>query len=119
MYNIIVDCKSVMSVDTDNRSVARLTARKAGYRVCELEQVSTIPGKAEYDKYLQIVSTGIPAERENRDLIMEMVLGSDDIKETVWSLTDEETEAAENYARFLGETVYREFLADKKRIKGE
>lgn len=106
----------VATVEADNEQRAKAEARKLGYRVCSIEKASSIPGQAEYAKYLDFktaLANTTFVERKY-DTLARIVLGEEDGEPAPkWPLNPEEAALAKSYAKFLGQTVYEQFKTDE------
>lgn len=91
---------------------------KSGYRHCKAVEVKKLlPGEAEYQRFLSWQNATRNADIEARNRRMDNyhlnimgVATDNDAYYPEYPLTASETEAAGQYARFLGESVYREFV---------
>ena len=118
-WKVIIDGNEVGTVEADLYQRARSQARKEYGRLFELEEVreKLIPGEAEYERFLRwsIAENARRREARMEDHDIFRIISTGEVEEsttTPYPLTDEETEAAGKYARFLGERIYREFLAE-------
>lgn len=120
------DGQTVMTVDANTPASAKFMAKRQGWTgFCtaeEAETVSSIPGKEEYERFLRwkTACDNIAAEDHQADRkAARDILGSASGLYTAGSalypsypLTADETELAKQYARFLGDVAYGEFLRE-------
>ena len=118
-WNVVIDGKIAGTIEAPHRVSALSQARKEYGWYFDLEEVreKLIPGEAEYSRFLDWQRAENARRREARteDHDIFRIIATGEVEEsttTPYPLTDEETEAAGKYARFLGERIYRQFLAE-------
>lgn len=111
-YEIFADGEKVAEVEAAGLAKARTEASKLGYRFCEVREIRRmLPGETEYGKFLdwRIACRNTNADWRSAAWHEKTDLEADRDALPEYPLTAEETEAAREYARFLGEVILRDF----------